>query len=68
MADAGIACGSCGTMLPSEWIDEPRDQRSPCPKCRGTQRRTAVTKSAAPKPPAGLFARIARALRGGRDG
>ena len=62
----GIACGSCGTMLPVEWLNEPRDQRSPCPKCRGTQRRTAVAKSAAPEKPRGLFARIANMLRRGR--
>jgi len=42
---SGIACGSCGTVLPAEWMNEPRDQRSPCPKCRGTQRRTAVARS-----------------------
>jgi hypothetical protein len=43
---AGIACGSCGSILPAEWVNEPRDQRSPCPKCRGTQRRTAIAKNA----------------------
>ena len=50
----GIACGSCGTILPAEWMNEPRDQRTPCPKCRGTQRRTAIAKSEAsvkPQPP-----------------
>lgn len=45
MQASGIACGSCGTVLPAEWMSEPRDQRSPCPKCRGTQRRTAIAKS-----------------------
>jgi hypothetical protein len=58
---AGIACGSCGTILPQEWVNEPRDRRSPCPKCRGTQRRTAIAKSPAtaePRRPTGrrLFA------------
>jgi len=63
----GIACGSCGTVLPAEWIDEPRDRRSPCPKCRGTQRRTAIAKTVKPEKPSGLFARIAKLLRrGGR--
>ena len=62
----GIACGSCGTLLPQEWANEPRDQRSPCPKCRGTQRRTAFAKSAPPEKPRGLFARIARLVRRGR--
>jgi hypothetical protein len=62
----GIACGSCGTVLPAEWINEPRDQRSPCPKCRGTQRRTAVAKSVAPEKPRGVFAWIARFVKRGR--
>jgi hypothetical protein len=60
---AGIACGSCGTVLPTEWMSEPRDQRSPCPKCRGTQRRPAIAKSAPPEQPRGLFARIAEFMR-----
>jgi len=71
MADAqpaGIACGSCGTLLPAEWINEARDKRTPCPKCRGTQRRTAVPKKDSP-PPArrGLLAWISRVMgRGDR--
>ena len=71
MADArptGIACGSCGTVLPLEWVNEPRDQRSPCPKCRGTQRRTAIAKSNTsppPNKPRGLLARIGAAVRRG---
>ena len=63
----GIACGSCGTILPTEWIDEPRDKRTPCPKCRGTQRRTAIAKPerrVEEKPP-GLFGRIAKFMKGG---
>ena len=60
---SGIACGSCGTILPAEWMSEPRDQRSPCPKCGGTQRRTAVAKSAAPQKPPGLLERIAKIMR-----
>ena len=53
---AGIACGSCGSILPAEWINEPRESRSPCPKCRGTQRRTAIARSdtsVEPQRPAG---------------
>ena len=42
---AGIACGGCGSILPAEWVNEPRDRRSPCPKCGGTQRRTAIARS-----------------------
>jgi len=73
MADtppSGIACGSCGTVLPTEWMTEPRDQRTPCPKCRGTQRRTTVAKkegSAKPPAPRGLFARLASLVRRGRS-
>ena len=59
---SGIACGSCGTVLPAEWMNEPRDKRTPCPKCRGTQRRTAIAKSppSAPPPKRGPFAWIAK--------
>ena len=63
---SGIACGSCGTILPTEWIDEPRDKRSPCPRCRGTQRRTAIAKSekpAVPAKPRGLFGWVTQLLR-----
>jgi len=66
---AGIACGSCGTILPAEWASEPRDQRSPCPKCRGTQRRTAFAKSATsaePQRPPGLLGWIGKLIRRGR--
>jgi hypothetical protein len=55
---AGIACGSCGSILPAEWVNEPRDQRSPCPKCGGTQRRTAIAKSATSAEPQRLRGRL----------
>jgi hypothetical protein len=53
-------------LLPDEWKNEPRDKRSPCPKCRGTQRRTAVPKAAPPPEPPGLLSRFAKMFRGGR--